>query len=277
MKSNYRIGFIGAGNMGSCLIQGLLKQGYPAEQLWVSDHHPATLQALEKEGVHTHLQNGPVAANVDILVLAIKPNVMKATITELAAHFKTHRPVIVSVAAGITTTQITKWLLKTPCPVVRAMPNTPALIRLGMTGLFAAPNMNPSLHHAVTELFQAVGEITWLGEESLMDVVTALSGSGPAYFFYFIECLTAAGVTLGLSAETARKLTLQTALGAAHLALQSPDAVSTLRQKVTSKGGTTEQGINTLKDGKMAELLQQMLSAATIHGKTLREQYDEEI
>ncbi len=272
--NNYRIGFIGAGNMGSCLIYGLLKQGYSAEQLWVSDHHSDTLHAMQIKGIHTSLENGPVAANADILVLAIKPNMMKAAIAELAIDLQIHRPLIVSIAAGITTAQITKWLIKTPCPIVRAMPNTPALIGLGMTGLFASPGISQPLHNAVTQVFQAVGEITWLNEESLMDIVTALSGSGPANFFYFMECLSAAGVALGLPAEIASKLTLQTALGAANLALQSPDSLPALRQKVTSKGGTTEQGINVLKDGKMAELLQQMLSAATKHGKTLREQYD---
>ncbi|MCS5712611.1 pyrroline-5-carboxylate reductase [Candidatus Berkiella aquae] len=274
MTSQQRIGFIGAGNMGSCLIHGLLKQGLLPNTLWVSDHHLEHLQPLAALGLNTAEENATIATNVDILVLAVKPNSMKSIIEALSAHLQSHRPLMISIAAGITTQQIATWLKQTPCPIVRAMPNTPALLGQGITGLYASDLVNASQQAMVSQLFEAVGQIIWLSDESLMDVVTALSGSGPAYFFYFIECLIEAGVSLGLSEEDARKLTFQTALGAAMMVQNSTESPSVLRQKVTSKGGTTEQGIKVLKDGKIAELLKQMLSAAFERGKTLSRTFD---
>ncbi len=269
-----RIGFIGAGNMGSCLISGLLKQGYAPENLWVCDHHAEIGQRMAALwGIHNTNNTAELAENVDVIVLAVKPNSMQAAINSFASRLPTHHPLILSIAAGISTTQIAKWLIA-PCPIARAMPNTPALLGQGMTGLFATDAVNSTQRDLLSQLFSAVGEIVWLTNESEMDIVTALSGSGPAYFFYFMECLIEAAKAQGLAVEIARKLTFQTALGAAEMVLHTEDSVHELRQKVTSKGGTTEQGINTLKDGKMAELLQQMLDSATKHSKTLREQYN---
>jgi len=270
-----RIGFIGAGNMGSALIEGLLKRHYPPQLIWVCDHHPEKTQAIAtKWAIHATQNNQEVAANVDILVLAVKPSSMKETIVDLKKTLQSQRPLLISIAAGITTLQIMRWQNEASCDVVRAMPNTPAMMGLGMTGLFATAAVNKSLREAVSRLFVCVGQIAWLANESDMNVVTALSGSGPAYFFYFMECLIDAGMALGLSEEIARKLTFQTALGAAQMVQHSNVKVGELRQKVTSKGGTTEQAINVLKDGKMAELLQAMLASATKHGQTLSEQYD---
>lgn len=270
-----RIGFIGAGNMGSCLISGLLKQGFAPSQLVVCDHHPEIGQRMASEWhIHNTTSTAELAANVDMIVLAVKPNSMQTTINSFVNALTTHRPLVVSIAAGISTTQIAKWLNNTSCPIARAMPNTPALLGKGMTGLFATDAVNDLQRHLLSHLFGAVGEIAWLTNESDMDIVTALSGSGPAYFFYFMECLIEAAKAQGLSEEIARKLTFQTALGAAEMVLHTTDSVRELRQKVTSKGGTTEQGINVLKDGKMPELLQQMLEAAAKHSKTLREQYN---
>ncbi len=274
MTEPHRIGFIGAGNMGSALINGLIKKGYSPQLLWVCDHHPENLQALKNQGVNTAEDPDFVAANVEILVLAIKPNSIKSTIMALQTHLQTHRPLVVSIAAGITTLQMTLWQGQTACPIIRAMPNTPALLGVGMTGLFATETVSKAMREAVSRLFVSVGQIAWFANEADMDVVTALSGSGPAYFFYFMECLIQAAISQGLSEEIARKLTFQTAVGAAEMAQKSQDSITLLRQKVTSKGGTTEQGINVLKDGNMALLLQTVLAQATKHGKTLSEQYD---
>jgi pyrroline-5-carboxylate reductase len=274
MTEQHRIGFIGAGNMGSALIYGLIKKGYPSQLLWACDHHPENLQALTQLGINTTEDADFVAANVEILVLAIKPNSIKSTMMELLTLLQTHRPLIVSIAAGITTLQMTMWQGQIACPIIRAMPNTPALLGLGMTGLFATQTVSKTMREAVSRLFASVGQIAWFTNEADMDVVTALSGSGPAYFFYFMECLIQAAISQGLSEEIARKLTFQTAVGAAEMAQKNPNSITLLREKVTSKGGTTEQGINVLKDGNMAELLQTMLAQATKHGKTLSEQYD---
>jgi len=274
MTEQHRIGFIGAGNMGGALMEGLLKRGYPPKLLWACDHHAQKLEALAKLGVNITQDPDFVTTNVEILVLAVKPNSIKSTLVALQSLLKMHRPLVVSIAAGITTSQIALWQGIDACPIVRAMPNTPALVGTGMTGLFATPSVSKAMREAMSRLFVTVGQIAWFTNEADMDVVTALSGSGPAYFFYFMECLINAATELGLSEEIARKLTFQTALGAAQMAQKSPENIKALRQKVTSKGGTTEQGINVLKDGKMAELLQAMLEAATKHGKTLSEQYD---
>jgi len=271
--TQYRIGFIGAGNMGSALMAGLIKQGYPASLLTFCDHHTQNVQAMSKLGVSV-AEQAVMVANADILVLAVKPSSMKATVQELFATPRKQPPLLVSVAAGITTSQILKWLLPNTAPIIRAMPNTPALLGAGMTGLFATAQVSETMHSAVSDIFSAVGKIAWFTQESEMDIVTALSGSGPAYFFYFMECLIDSAVSLGLDEEIARQLTFQTALGAAQMAQQNTDSIKELRQKVTSKGGTTEQGINTLKNGKMAELLQATLLAAHQRSKTLSEEYD---
>ncbi|HRE33088.1 MAG TPA: NAD(P)-binding domain-containing protein, partial [Candidatus Berkiella sp.] len=165
MTSQQRIGFIGAGNMGSCLIHGLLKQGFPANILWVSDHHPEHLQPLATLGIHTSQDNANIAANVDILVLAVKPNSMKSSIEALLANLQSHRPLIISVAAGITTQQLAKWLIQAPCPIVRAMPNTPALLGRGITGLYASPLVTSLQQTMASQLFEAVGQIVWLTDE----------------------------------------------------------------------------------------------------------------
>ncbi|MGE3320451.1 MAG: pyrroline-5-carboxylate reductase [Candidatus Berkiella sp.] len=269
-----RIGFIGAGNMGTALIRGLINQGYPTSLLTVCDHHPQNVQAMSALGVNVSEQAALVATNVDILVLAVKPSSMKSTVQDLFATPQKQPPLLVSVAAGITTSQIQQWQAPNTAPIIRAMPNTPSLLGVGMTGLFATDKVNNTMQMAVSDIFSAVGKITWLNKESDMDIVTALSGSGPAYFFYFMECLIESAISLGLNDDIARQLTFQTALGAAQMAQQSPDSIKELRQKVTSKGGTTEQGINALKGGNMAELLQNALRAAYQRGKTLSEEYD---
>ena len=274
MTEQYRIGFIGIGNMGSALIEGILKKGYPPHLLWACDHHAEKLQALAKLGVNTTPDQNVVATHDEILVLAVKPNAIKSTLDHLQTSLTMHRPLVVSIAAGITTAQMAMWQNLEHGSLVRAMPNTPAMLGMGMTGLFATSSVSKAMREAVSRLFVSVGQIAWFNNEADMDIVTALSGSGPAYFFYFMECLIQAATELGLSEEIARKLTFQTALGAAEMAQKSPDTISELRQKVTSKGGTTEQGINVLKDGKMAELLQAMLKSATLHGKTLSKQYN---
>ncbi len=274
MQSLGNIGFIGGGNMGSCLIGGLIKKGYPKQHLLVSDHGADTCRALQQTwDIYTTAHNLEMAKRADILVLAVKPQHLKNVLLEIASEVPTSI-LIISIAAGITTVQIKRWLGNAQANVIRAMPNTPALLGHGITGLFAAKNISHTQRQQAEQLLSCVGETVWVEEEGLMDVVTALSGSGPAYFFYMMECLIKAGSDLGLPEEISSKLTLHTALGSALMALNSKEDILSLREKVTSKGGTTEQGINTLKDGKLAALIANVLKAATLRGQSLSEQYD---
>jgi pyrroline-5-carboxylate reductase len=207
-------------------------------------------------------------------VLAVKPQSVRFVVASLIPVFDPNKTLLISVAAGITTSQFQRWFGLSDLGMVRAMPNTPALFAQGISGLFATAAVTASQRQMVEALLQTVGETVWIPEESLMDIVTALSGSGPGYFFYFIESLIKGAAELGLPEDIARKLTLQTALGSAYMALHSTDDLGRLREKVTSPGGTTEQGINVLKDGKLGDLLFAALQAAAAHGKSLSEQYN---
>lgn len=275
MTALKRIGLIGGGNMGSCLVGGLIRHGHPSQQILVVDHnekHRAQLE--EKWQIFTTSNPKEILSQIHILVLAVKPQSMRAVVEEIAPLIDPQQTLIVSIAAVITTTQIQRWLSRSEFPVVRAMPNTPALLGVGITGVYASPQVNSAWQQQATILLQALGEVVWVKEEGLMDIVTALSGSGPAYFFYFMESLINSATALGLPEEIASKLTFNTALGSATMALHCNEDIMTLREKVTSKGGTTEQGINVLKDGKLQDLLAKTLTAATSRGKTLSEQYD---
>ncbi len=272
-----KVGFIGGGNMGSSLIGGLRQQRINASDIMVADNNPQTCHALaEKWGVVCTTDATQVAANVDILVLAVKPQHMKSLLQEIADHFQPSKTMLISIAAGITCTQIKHWIAQNDCQLVRAMPNTPALLGVGITGLYATDQVSTPRQQQAEQLLHTVGECVWLKEESLMDIVTALSGSGPAYFFYLMEALIKGATSLGLPEEIASKLTLQTALGSAKMALHAHpnEDVAQLRAKVTSKGGTTEEGIKVLKDGKLEDLITKTLSKAAQRGKTLSQQYD---
>ncbi len=236
------IGFIGAGNMASSLIGGLLASGYPLSHLLASNLSLAALESLATLGIYTTTDNLAVANAADILVLCVKPKDMATLCSELANILTQKNTLVLSIAAGITTAAIQQWT-GNPLPLVRTMPNTPALVGAAMTGLYATPQVNPAQRACAEEIMRAVGAILWVETESQLDIVTALSGSGPAYFLYFMEALRDAGIQLGLSAEAAHFLVGQTAFGAAKLALENNETWSSLRQKITSPGGTTEQAI----------------------------------
>jgi len=267
--STQTIGIIGAGNMGSALIGGFLRNHIAPGAIWVGQHGSEKCAALAKQWhVHATTDNVQVATLADILLLAIKPAAIPALLKTLRPALSP-QTLIISIAAGITTTQIEHWLEGTSFAIIRAMPNTPALLGEGITGMFANPTVSATQKALGAQLLQTVGKTVWLETESLMDVVTALSGSGPAYFFYVMEALIAGAQQLGLPEEIARELTLQTALGSATMAQQSSQSLAQLRQKVTSPGGTTEQGINALKDGKLSDLLLTALRQATLRAQSL--------
>lgn len=262
------IGFIGAGNMASALIGGLLAKGFSAKKIAVADTNVAQLQPFKEKGVFAILNNADVVARADVLVLAVKPQVMKQVLEPLAASVQHKKPLIISIAAGVSVASLNAWLGGN-VSIVRAMPNTPALVQAGATGLYANEVVTHEQKQQTDTILGAVGLSVWVNQETLIDSVTAVSGSGPAYFFYVMEAMIAAGQNLGLDEKTARALTLQTALGAAQMAITADVSPAELRRRVTSKGGTTEQAIATFDDANMQQIFNQALAACAARGQEL--------
>jgi pyrroline-5-carboxylate reductase len=256
------IGFIGGGNMACSLIGGLIADGCIPQHIWVSEPQPERRAALQQQfGIRTTASNPETAAASQTLVLAVKPQMMATVVKEVAAVVAANRPLIVSIAAGVRETAIRAWL-GYDASIVRAMPNTPALVRTGATTLYANPHVNSDEENRAESVLRSVGITLWLSDEALLDAVTALSGSGPAYLFLVMEIMEGAARKMGLPAETARLLTLQTAFGTAKMALESEYDVAALRAQVTSPGGTTERAIDVLERGGLADLFTAALVAA---------------
>lgn len=265
-SSHYpQLGFIGAGNMASALVGGLLAQGWPASHLWLSDSHVGQLAAHAERGCKTLTDNAALAASVDVLVLSVKPQVMADVLRPLADIVQSRQPLIVSIAAGIPSDSLSRWL-GGRLAVVRAMPNTPALVQSGATGLFANDYVSNEQRRLAEQVLGAVGLTLWVEQEELIDAVTAVSGSGPAYFFYVMEAMIAAGVKLGLQEQDARALTLQTALGAAQMAITADVAPAELRRRVTSPAGTTEQAVKVFDEAELQAIFQRALRACADRG-----------
>lgn len=241
--SDSRISFIGGGNMARSIIGGLVQQGYAPGNLCASARRPETLNALHQDfGIRVESNNGAAVKGADVVVLAVKPQVMKEVCLSLREELAPDS-LIISVAAGIGIGSLDRWL-GAGRHIVRAMPNTPALVQTGATGLYAGAGVTAGEKQLAETLLQAVGTVAWVAEESLIDAVTSVSGSGPAYFFLLLEAMVDAGEQQGLDRATARALAVQTALGAARLAQQSADLeLAELRRRVTSPGGTTERAI----------------------------------
>ncbi|QLL13093.1 pyrroline-5-carboxylate reductase [Pseudomonas chlororaphis] len=268
--SKTRIAFIGAGNMAASLIGGLRAKGLDASQIRASDPGAETRAKVRAEhGIELFADNAEAIDGVDVVVLAVKPQAMKAVCEALRPSLKPHQ-LIVSIAAGITCASMNKWLGEQP--IVRCMPNTPALLRQGASGLYATAAVSAEQRQQAQELLSAVGIVLWLEQEQQLDAVTAVSGSGPAYFFLLIEAMTAAGEKLGLPRETARQLTLQTALGAAHMAVSSDVDAAELRRRVTSPAGTTEAAIKSFQASGFEALVEKALGAAAHRSAEMAEQ-----
>ena len=256
------IAFIGGGNMARSLIGGLLDDGMPAERIWVADPNESVLRRLsDRFAIHITTDNNEAIFNAQVMILAIKPQLAKPVVRELAPAIQKSRPLVISIAAGIREADLRSWLSE-DAAIVRTMPNTPALVRSGATALFANSAVSKEQRNLAESILRAVGMTLWVDDESLMDAVTALSGSGPAYFFLIMEALENAGEHLGLPRETARLLTLQTAFGAAKMALESNEDLAELRQRVTSPGGTTQRAINVLQQHKLEAVFDEALRAA---------------
>jgi len=241
-----KIGFIGGGNMASSLIGGLVSNDYPADKLTVADLDESKLTCLNDTfGVNTTSDAQALASDMDIIVLAVKPQHMQAVAESISDAVQKTKPVIVSIAAGIRVDALERWL-GCGLALVRCMPNTPALVKTGATGLYANAQVSEAQKDQVESLLRAVGVTVWVNTEQDIDAVTALSGSGPAYFFLMMEALEAAAVDAGLDQKTAQLLTQETALGAAKMALASSESAAVLRERVTSPGGTTERALEVM-------------------------------
>ena len=252
--------FLGAGNMAGSLIGGLIADGYDSSSITACDIDDARLQQLRQRfRIRVSSDNLTAASSAEIVVLAVKPQVMRELCSGISGLARNSGQVFVSIAAGVTTAAIDAWLGGERA-IVRCMPNTPAMLQLGATGLFANAAVSGAQREWAQQVLGAVGICAWVDAESDLDAVTAISGSGPAYFFYFIELLEAAGVKLGLPRETAAKLARQTAYGAASMA-RDADVVE-LRAQVTSKKGTTEQAIMSFQEQGLERLVENATAAA---------------
>lgn len=267
-----KISFIGAGNMTNSLIGGLLAHGKAATDISISDINHTQLDALQQRFSVTVCQsNSEAVETADILLLSVKPQGLRAVADEIRDSVQRKQPLVISIAAGIRERDINRWLGENVA-IVRAMPNTPALIQTGATALYANNKVSPEQRNLAETILRAVGVTVWIDEEQHMDTVTALSGSGPAYFFLFMEAMESAGRELGLDADTTKLLTLQTAFGATKLALESSEDCKTLRERVTSPGGTTEEALRIFEEGDLRQLVKHAIEAAAKRSEELAQQ-----
>lgn len=270
--SHLELTVLGAGNMGRALIGGLLRHGMRPEQITVGESQAAARAALSQEfGITATADNAAATGKANLIVLAVKPQDTGSVLAPLAPGLQQRRPVVLSIAAGVRVPALQRWC-GTGVPVIRAMPNRAAFVGAGITGLFAPAGVDASQRAMAAQIMQSVGEVVWVPTEEALDVVTALSGSGPAYFFLLAEAMEKAGVELGLPGDTARRLSIATLHGAGLLAQSSDGDLARLRAEVTSKGGTTEAALRVLQAADYEELISRAVAAAARRGSELAEQ-----
>jgi pyrroline-5-carboxylate reductase len=275
LESIPHVAFIGGGNMARSLIGGLIRDGLSAHAIDVSEPNAELRTALARDfSINAHADNADAARAADVLVLAVKPQVMKIVCAGLREIAQTRRPLIISIAAGIRIDQLDAWL-GGGAAIVRAMPNTPALIGAGATGAHANAGVSAAQREIAQSILSAAGSMAWIGDEALMDTVTALSGSGPAYFFLLVEALEDAAAAQGLPRETARELALQTCLGAGRMLREDGAAPAELRRRVTSPGGTTQAALESFAASDFAAIVARAVAAATQRGRELSRLLDE--
>ncbi len=271
------LAFIGGGNMAGSLIGGLITDGWDPARIRVADTSTQRLEQLSQQfPIKTTTSNIDTAEQADIILLAVKPQVIKSVAQELADIVAQQQPLVISIAAGIPASALGNWLGKSTA-IVRAMPNTPAMVQSGAAALYANASVSEDQRSIAESILRAVGIVIWVDDEAQMDAVTALSGSGPAYFFLFMEALQLAGQELGLPKDSARLLALQTAFGAAKMALESNEDAATLRHQVTSPGGTTEHAIRTFQEGALEALVSKALLAAATRSRELAAEFGTEL
>jgi pyrroline-5-carboxylate reductase len=259
------IGFIGGGNMAASLIGGLINAGLSASKITVADPSQPQRESLQQQFAVTTTDDNQQLLGCEIIVLAVKPQFLRQVCQQLDNRASAS-PLFISIAAGVTSTDIKRWLSENNSggqhAIVRCMPNTPSLLQCGAAGLFANEFVSNIQKQQAQQIMQAVGLALWVDDESQLNAVTAVSGSGPAYFFLLMEAMQQTGENLGLSTEVAQQLVLQTALGAARMAIESDNSPAELRQRVTSKGGTTEQAILSFQAADFEKIVTDALQAA---------------
>lgn len=264
---------LGGGNMGRALIGGLLRQGLRPERITVGESQTEAREWLSRElGVSCAADNAEAIRGANAVVIAVKPQDVRTVLTALKGPLEQSRPVCLSIAAGVRTHALSQWC-GAGVPVIRAMPNRPALVGAGITGLFAAPQVDAAHYALAEQIMRSVGEVVRVDTEDALDVVTALSGSGPAYFFRLAELMARAGTDLGLETQTARRLAIATLHGAGMLAQAADADLEQLRREVTSKGGTTEAALRTLDAAGIADIVSRAVQAAAQRGRELAEQF----
>ncbi len=271
--SSLRITFVGGGNMAAALIGGLVARGAAAASIAAIDPSAAAREGLStRYGITVHPSAATAPLEADVLVLAVKPQYMREAVGEIAPRVS--RQLVLSVAAGVRATDLSRWL-GGHARIVRTMPNTPALVGLGATGLAALPGCGDADRRTAEAIVSAVGDAVWVDDEASLDAVTALSGSGPAYVFRFIEAMIDGGMRLGLGAEQARRLALQTVLGAATLASRSDESPAVLRERVTSRGGTTAAALAVMAERDLPGLVADAMAAAYRRSQELGREFGE--
>ena len=264
-----KITFIGAGNMASSLIHGLLQSGFSPDLIIAADPSPEQLKKLEQTGIQLYSDNSAAAKAADIVVLSVKPQNVKLVLRSLSLG---ESQLLLSIAAGVGLDTLAHQSNPNQA-IIRSMPNTPALLGVGMTAMFANKNTSIKQRSHAEEILKAVGKVIWLTDESALDAVTGVSGSGPAYFFYFIEAIISAGEQLGLDRETATTLAIETAYGAAIMVKEQPLSAKELRAKVTSPGGTTERALTIMEEAGCRSIILQAVEGAAKRSAELSKEY----
>jgi pyrroline-5-carboxylate reductase len=270
---NMQLAFLGGGNMGRALIGGLLRRGTRPEQISVGESVEAARSSLVRDlGITATADNVAAVENAELIVLAVKPQDAAAVLASLQPLLARNKPIVLSVAAGIRTSTLEGWC-GPGIPVVRAMPNRPALVGAGVTGLYAPPQVAATHRTAAERVMLAVGEVVWVPDEGSIDIVTALSGSGPAYFFLLAELMTQAAADLGLEPQAARRLAIATLYGAGLMANSSDGDLARLRAEVTSKGGTTAAAVSSMEAADLKGIIARALEAATRRSRELAAEF----
>jgi pyrroline-5-carboxylate reductase len=267
-----RVTFIGAGNMAGAIIGGMIDNGFSPSAITATSPSDAFLAPIhERYGIHTNTDNAAAVSQADVVVLAVKPQVMREVCEGMASVIQRRRPLIISVAAGLPAETLSRWL-GGDLPVVRCMPNTPSLVGAGASGLFANARVSDEQRRLATELMEAVGLVEWVDDEALLEAVTAVSGSAPAYFFLMFEAMEEAGARLGLPADTARRLAMQTAFGAAKMAMASDKSPGELKRNVMSPGGTTERAIEHLEKAGLRRTMAEAMDACAARAREMADE-----
>lgn len=269
VQSDYNISFIGGGNMAQAIIGGLIANQFPKSQISVSAPSEKTRDVLTQYGIQVFADNAEAVANADVVVLAVKPQILPIVLQELKTQLQDK--LLISIIAGVETAMIAQ--LAQNSRVIRVMPNTPSLIQMGANGVYADQHVSEEDRALATQIVEATGLVVWVEQESQIDAVTAVSGSGPAYFFYMMDSMIRAGKNLGLTQEVATQLTLQTALGAAKMAQQSQFTPAELRKKVTSPNGTTQAALEVFDRMHISQNIQVALAAAQKRSQELAQEF----